>query len=297
MYQYLLDQLSTSGMWKWRFYSAFMEIYQTIIVYIFILQELLFACAKNITVDLLQSLDQQKLFFQISSLQIDNQLRFSPCPVMLSFDREYKGSPSSLIGAKDDDRKPIRERILQITVDSSFEPVFNLAVSKWRKKDISLVSFQYISLRCLVLHFVHLQSEIPCIAYFVLLNACRVAEFRLELEQELILSLFEFFKNLSSRFHSGFIPLSDPLMGPLIYNAGSIESLANVQTSDCLKARGNKFDFAIVPVLNEKHHHSLSLPSAIPIGAPWQKMHLLARRQRKLYVEVFDLGPIKLTLR
>lgn len=121
-------------------------------IYNFILQELLFACAKNITIDLLQSLDQQKLFFQISSLQIDNQLRSTPYPVMLSFDREYKGSPSSLIRAKDDGRKPRSERIFQISFDSSFEPVFNLAVSKWRKKDISLVSFQYISLRCLLLH-------------------------------------------------------------------------------------------------------------------------------------------------
>lgn len=137
----------------------------------------------------------------------------------------------------------------------------------------------------------------PCIAYYALLNACRVADFRLELEQELILKLFEFFKNLSSRFHNEFIPLADPLMGPLIYNTRSIESLANVQTSDYLKARGNNFDFAIVPILNEKHHHGLSLPSVIPIGAPWQKMHLLARRQRKIYVEMFDLGPIKLTLR
>ncbi|XP_048318354.2 uncharacterized protein LOC107405745 isoform X2 [Ziziphus jujuba] len=257
-------------------FSGYKEKISVVIPYISISlinfqpQELLSACAKNITIDLLQSLDQQKLFFQISSLQIDNQLRSTPYPVMLSFDREYKGSPSSLIRAKDDGRKPRSERIFQISFDSSFEPVFNLAVSKWRKKDISLVSFQYISLR--------------------------VADFRLELEQELILKLFEFFKNLSSRFHNEFIPLADPLMGPLIYNTRSIESLANVQTSDYLKARGNNFDFAIVPILNEKHHHGLSLPSVIPIGAPWQKMHLLARRQRKIYVEMFDLGPIKLTL-
>lgn len=121
--------------------------------FFFILQELLFACATNVTVDLLQSLDQQQLFFQISSLQIDNQLRSSPYPVMLSFDREYKSNSSGLVRAKDDGAKPRSERILQMTADSSFEPVFNLAVSKWRKKDISLVSFQYISLRCVFAAF------------------------------------------------------------------------------------------------------------------------------------------------
>lgn len=113
----------------------------------------------------------------------------------------------------------------------------------------------------------------------------------------MILSLFDFFKNVSSRFQSGVIPLSDPLMRPLIHDNHSIEPLAHVQTSEYLKATGNQFHFKIVPVINENHHHSLSLPCVIPIGAPWQKIHLLARRQRKIYVEMLDLGPIKLTLR
>lgn len=101
-----------------------------------ILQELLFACAKNLTVELLQSLDQQKLSCQISSLQIDNQLRTTPYPVILSFDREPLAS------------------------ENSCEPVFYLAVSKWRKKDISLVSFEYISLRLHFLKLVYLKSLI-----------------------------------------------------------------------------------------------------------------------------------------
>lgn len=105
-----------------------------------LLQELVFTCAKNIKFDLLQSLDQQKLSFQVSSLQIDNQLRSSPYPVILSFDREYKSNPA--------------ERILQRTSDCSYEPVFYVAVSKWRKKDISLVSFEYIIIRCPLLAFI-----------------------------------------------------------------------------------------------------------------------------------------------
>jgi len=37
------------------------------------------------------------------------------------------------------------------------------------------------------------------------------------------------------------------------------------------------------------------LPSVDPIGAPWQQIHLLARKQKKVYIELFQLTPVKLT--
>ncbi|XP_062008854.1 uncharacterized protein LOC133725578 isoform X1 [Rosa rugosa] len=220
-------------------------------------QELLFICAKSITVDLVQSLDQQKLSFQIALLQIDNQLRSSPYPVMLSFDREYKNNPAGHV-IREDDIKP-SERILQRT-SRNFEPVFCLAVSKWRKKDVSLVSFEYISLR--------------------------VADVCLELEQELILSLFGFIRNVSSRFQSRVLPLSDPFLHHPSNDAGSMDAYAT----------DNQLHLMNVPLLNENHKQRLSLPSIVPIGAPWQQIYLLARRQKKIYVEVFEFSPIKLTL-
>nr|XP_011467498.1 PREDICTED: uncharacterized protein LOC101298156 [Fragaria vesca subsp. vesca] len=219
-------------------------------------QELLFICAKNITADLVQSLDQQKLSFQIESLQIDNQLRSSPYPVMLSFDREYKSNPAGHV-IREDDMKP-SERILQ-RPSHNFEPIFCLTVSKWRKKDVSLVSFEYISLR--------------------------VADVCLELEQELILSLFGFIRNVSSRFQSGVLPLSDPFLHPP-NDAGSMDSYAT----------DNQLHLMNVPLFTEIHRQRLSLPSIVPIGAPWQQIYLLARRQKKIYVEMFELSPIKLTL-
>ena len=117
------------------------------------LQELVFACAKNVTFDLLQSLDQQKLSLQVSSLQIDNQLRSSPYPVILSFDRAYKSNPA--------------ERILQRTSECSYEPVFYIAVSKWKKKDIPLVSFEYIILRC---PLIHLSSKLHLVYKLTMLS-------------------------------------------------------------------------------------------------------------------------------
>ncbi|KAM3684567.1 hypothetical protein ACJW31_11G053600 [Castanea mollissima] len=234
-------------------------------------QELLFACLKNLTIDLLQSLDQQKLSIQISSLQIDNQLRTTPYPVMLSFDHEYRYSSASQIRTKDKSAKTRSERFLPMASDNSCEPVFYLAVSKWRKKDISLVSFEYISLR--------------------------VADFRLELEQEVTLSLFEFFKNVYSRFQFRTMPLSDPLLHSHISDMGVVmEPTGQVQTCEYLNGREDLIPSVNVPVFHEKNGGSLSLPSVVPIGAPWQRIYLLARRQQKIYVEVFDVAPIKLTL-
>ncbi|KAE8077724.1 hypothetical protein FH972_016258 [Carpinus fangiana] len=234
-------------------------------------QELLFACVKNLTIDLLRSLDQQKFSFQISSLQIDNQLRTTPYPIILSFDHEYRSTLAGQIRTYDNSAKARNEKLLPMASDNSCEPVFYLAVSNWRKKDISLVSFEYISLR--------------------------IADFRLELEQEVILSLFGFFRNVSSRFQSRGLPFSDPLPRPHICDTGLVkESLTHVQRCESLNGREDQFLSINVPVFNENNGDSLSLPSVVPIGAPWQKIYLLARRQQKIYIEVFDVTPIKLTL-
>lgn len=128
---------------------------------------------------------------------------------------------------------------------------------------------------------------IPFSAYCCLFNDCRVADFCLELEQELILSLFGFIKNVSSRFQSRVLPLSDPFFGSHIKDTGLMDSYATV----------NQLHLMTLPVFNESHKPRLSLPSIVPIGAPWQQIYLLARRQKKIYVEVFDLCPINLTLR
>lgn len=99
---------------------------------------MLFACAKNTNIGLVRSLDQQKFSLQISSLQIDNQLHSTPYPVILSFDR-------------DDSTKIRSESLVHSASDSSREPVFSLAASKWSNKDETLVSFEYIILRCALL--------------------------------------------------------------------------------------------------------------------------------------------------
>lgn len=130
-------------------------------------------------------------------------------------------------------------------------------------------------------------SFIPFSAHWPMFNVCRVADFCLELEQELILSLFGFIKNVSSRFQSRVLPLSDPFMRSHVNDTGLMDS----------DATDNQLHLMSVPAFNESHKPRLSLPSIVPIGAPWQQIYLLARRQKKIYVEVFDFCPINLTLR
>ncbi|CAI0559649.1 unnamed protein product [Linum tenue] len=227
-------------------------------------QELLFACAKNITLDLVQSLDQQKISFQISSLQIDNQLATTPYPVILSFNQENRSSTASQ-RAKDDNAGSKSDGGLQMASGSSFPPVLHLGVTIWRKKDVSLLSFECISLR--------------------------VADFHLELEQEVILSLLDFFKAVSARSRSKVLPFSDPAHIPLLFDAGNRRDWVDNY------AIPREENYRVKHAAKQKRNIGYgSLPSVVPIGAPWQKIFLLAGKQKKIYVELFDLSPIKFTL-
>lgn len=226
-------------------------------------QELLFACIEDIQMNLLQSLDRQCLSLLISFLQIDNQLRSTPYPVMLSFDSAYRSGQVDHIKSRDD---VTRTRIENLNQMSSFSvPVFNLEISKWRKKDISFISFEYIKLR--------------------------MEDFRLEIEQELILSLFEFFTNISSGLQYGIMPSSDQYDGVSLKNSSLL-----VQTSENFRLSAGECPPRIAPMFNEESKRMASLSSIVPIGAPWQEIYLLARTQKKVYIEMLELAPIKLTL-
>ncbi|CAK9168285.1 unnamed protein product [Ilex paraguariensis] len=218
--------------------------------------ELLFACAKNTMIDLVQSMHQQKFSFQISSLQIDNQLHNTPYPVIMSFNQEHKSSSVGLMKTKENTTKMKSESVTQIRTEC--EPVLSLAAAMWRNKDVSLVSFEYIILR--------------------------VADVRLELEQEVILSLFDFFKTVSSRSQSNFLSYMDSTLQPLFSKLGCVRESAPYAV-----------DHEFVKANRDRETNPMHL-SVGPIGAPWQQIYLLARTQKKIYVEMLDLAPIKLTL-
>nr|XP_043636090.1 uncharacterized protein LOC122607220 [Erigeron canadensis] len=228
-------------------------------------QELLFACARNTMIDLVQSLDQQKFSLKIFALQIDNQLPTTPYPVILSFDHENKQIQNSQIKTKEENLRVKGER-KQFVSDKSCEPVFSLAAAKWRNKDKALLSFEHISLR--------------------------MTDFHLELEQDVILGLLDFFKRVSTRFHSKAMPHMDSVLHPLSSNFS-----VNMKTKVSETHQTDKADRDSM-FLDSKGRSQIGplLPSVVPIGAPWQKIYLLARKQKKIYVEVIEVAPITLTL-
>lgn len=102
-----------------------------------------------------------------------------------------------------------------------------------------------------------------------------------------MLSLFGFFKNVSSNLKGEVSQFSDAILHPP----------ANDAAHEHFSPRIGPLHFSKVPFLDGLDRGSTLLPSVVPIGAPWQQVYLLARQQKKVYVELFDLAPIKLTVR
>ncbi|XP_057796881.1 intermembrane lipid transfer protein VPS13 isoform X2 [Salvia miltiorrhiza] len=231
-------------------------------------EEILFASAQNTKLTFVQSLDQQQFSFQIASLQIDNQLRTTPYPVVLSFNSGNKGNMVNGMKLKDSS-KLISGSTNQTATSSLHEPVFSLGAAKWRNTETSLVSFESISLR--------------------------MADLYLEIEQEIVLRLFEFCKTVSSRLQSRvyqYVGSTQNLLFPELDITGETSRNAPYSARLDEKYTNNTG----TTILVEDHKRKYLLPLIVPIGAPWQQIHLAARKQKKVYVELFDMGPIKLTL-
>lgn len=90
----------------------------------------------------------------------------------------------------------------------------------------------------------------------------------------------------------------DPTLYPLIYDTEFVNKFsADEKSYGYVRENGDHHQSNKFPLLTGNHKSNSSLPSIVPIGAPWQQIYLLAGKQRKIYIEVFDVAPIKLTLR
>ena len=99
-------------------------------------QEIIFACAKGLSLQLTQGQHQQQVKLEMAVIQIDNQLRFAVYPVLLSSTYPHakldEVDNSTRIGK---DLKPSEGASL------------TLLVAKWRHPAGSVDCFQCISLR------------------------------------------------------------------------------------------------------------------------------------------------------
>ncbi|CAA0824799.1 Protein of unknown function (DUF1162 [Striga hermonthica] len=229
-------------------------------------EELLFACAKKLKVNFVQSLDQQQFSLQAALLQIDNQLHTTPYPVILSFNRGNKINFVNQMKFKD--KSAIGGVASQTASTDLHEPVFSLAVSKWRNSDASVASFEYINLR--------------------------IEDFYLEIELEIVLRLFEFCKSTSSRLRSRVFQHVDSTQSLVFADSEFAETSKIAWVSSGRLYEKHPIDAGTL--LSNDPKRSLLLPHVVPIGAPWQEICLSTRKHKKIYVELLDMGPIKLTL-
>ncbi|CAN6484627.1 unnamed protein product [Victoria cruziana] len=218
-------------------------------------QELIFASARDIKVEMLQTLEQQKLCVQILSLQVDNQLQDTVCPVILSIDHE---SCSVLQQESVDVYRTANEKLTSVPHDGLHEAVFSLTATKWRNDDNSLASFKNIALRLAPLH--------------------------IELEEQILLGLLDFVSNITVQKARD--------------SAGEVNQRCKYACDDWYMKTQNGLHVRslVSSTYLENQDIKSSLPCVVPIGAPWQQIFLLARRQRKIYVEGFYVSPFWLTI-
>lgn len=110
-----------------------------------------------------------------------------------------------------------------------------------------------------------------------------VAPLCIELEERLVLSLLDFSRAVSSRLHARSLENNSDLH--------LLEAYRELRTNSFLR-RPSRDLYNV-----ESGTQNGLLPSVVPIGAPFHQIYLLARRQRKIYVELFELAPIELSLR
>lgn len=125
-----------------------------------------------------------------------------------------------------------------------------------------------------------------------LLFFCRVADFYLEIEQEIVLRLFEFCKTSSSRLQSRVVQHIDSTLNMLGDFTG--ETSRNALYSAWLD---EKQPSSIGTTPHSEDYSGSLLPHVVPIGAPWQKIEFDVQKEKKIYVELFDMEPIRVTLR
>lgn len=123
-----------------------------------------------------------------------------------------------------------------------------------------------------------------------------MADFHLELEQEVIQSVSDFFKAISSRFNGDTLPDGVSMLN-LTSEIGLVDITSTYTQGHEGVKNADQISASNIPIVTGNHKSSSFLPSVVPIGAPWQQIYLLARTQKKIYVELLDLAPINLTLR
>lgn len=124
---------------------------------------------------------------------------------------------------------------------------------------------------------------------FFFLLFCRLSSFCIELEEQILLCLLYFFQTVNSRMQRTLRKNFEQRI------FGHCTDAAHKFARDHSYLCGQYDILRTSPVIETDV--SELLPAVIPIGAPWQQIYLLVRRQKKVYIESFELAPIRSSLR
>ncbi|CAM6098991.1 unnamed protein product [Calypogeia fissa] len=242
-------------------------------------QEVIYACAKGLKLQLLQGRHQKILKLDVAWLQVDNQLRYAVYPVMLSVARAPPESSTVPQGTRTNiqpmDSQLKSDKALELSKDATF----SISVAKWSNPAGSVDCFQYIRMR--------------------------LEPLRLELEERVVSCLLHLLETMSwSAFSTDshiFVAFtSEPwsvLHGSQLYGS-SRQPFATTP---------RKYDMVHIPASNIMRFTKLvkrldayrcwaSAVAVEPINWQSQKLFLFAKERRKAYIEMLHVAPIVLNV-
>uniref|UniRef100_A0A7I4B673 Uncharacterized protein n=1 Tax=Physcomitrium patens TaxID=3218 RepID=A0A7I4B673_PHYPA len=231
-------------------------------------QEVIFACAKGLSLQLIQGQHQQQLKLEVCVIQIDNQLPFSVYPVLLSSTYPQAKLGDVVNNAQaGEELKPLEG------------PSLTLLVAKWRQPAGAVDCFQCISLR--------------------------LVPMRLEVEEQVVSSLLSFVDKAIESFSgikmdkAGSSKL--PAWSLLRWNRfnGQEQFTGRPWRFEVVQVPTNQnkvVKFSKVVKQLEEYRCWAATVAVEPIGGPLQKLPLLAKEKTKVYIEILHISPIELTV-
>ncbi|KAG0604647.1 hypothetical protein M758_10G186100 [Ceratodon purpureus] len=231
-------------------------------------QEIIFACAKGLSLQLTQGQHQQQVKLDIAVIQVDNQLRFAVYPVLLS-----STYPHTKLDEVDNSARVGKD------LKPSEGASLSLLVAKWRHPAGSVDCFQCISVR--------------------------LVPIRLEVEEQVVSSLLSFMDKAMESFPG--IKMDKlgsskvPAWSLLRWNrfngqdqfAGRPWKFEVVQVSTI---QSGDVRFRKVVKRLEEYQCWAAAAAVEPVGGPHQKLPLLAKEKSKAYIEMLHISPIELTV-
>lgn len=124
-----------------------------------------------------------------------------------------------------------------------------------------------------------------------------MAPLTIELEELVLLQFLAFLKAVSSSLENGILQNQHSELCTLEHDQGYRNHLPEDVDGEIYGRSMTSRQFHSHKEARFVERYTSPLPFVVPIGAPWQRISLLARHQKKIYIEAFELAPVRFTVR